>query len=62
MAAVKLEEVTEVKAVDALKGPGTNALVHNPFTFEEVTEVKAVDALKGPGTNALVHNPFAWGA
>jgi hypothetical protein len=54
------EPVQEQMPLDAPQGPGTNAIVHNPFAFEDVVEAAPLDAPQGPGTNALVHNPFAW--
>jgi hypothetical protein len=60
MESISFQEVTEAAPLSAPQGPGTNALVHNPFAFEEVTEAAPLSAPQGPGTNALVHNPFAW--
>lgn len=60
MEAIAFEAVREQAALDAPQGPGTNALVQNPFAFEAVAEAAPLDAPQGPGTNALVQNPFAW--
>jgi hypothetical protein len=32
---ITFEEVQEAPALDAPQGPGTNALVHNPFAWDE---------------------------
>ncbi|WP_214104930.1 streptamidine-related RiPP repeat protein [Acrocarpospora catenulata] len=59
---VRFQELTPQAVLPALQGPGTNALVHNPFKFEELAAEPVLPALQGPGTNALVHNPFSWSA
>ncbi|WP_045877305.1 streptamidine-related RiPP repeat protein [Pseudofrankia sp. DC12] len=59
---VLVEPVAAVAPVSAPQGPGTNALVHNPFVVEPVAAVAPVSAPQGPGTNALVHNPFVIGS
>jgi hypothetical protein len=35
MQELTFEEVQEVSPLDAPQGPGTNALVHNPFAWDE---------------------------
>jgi len=55
--------ITEISAGDVLsapQGPGTNALVHNPFAFDQIQSGDVLSAPQGPGTNALVQNPFAF--
>lgn len=59
---ITLEPVTSAAALSAPQGPGTNALVHNPFAFEAIAADGVLSAPQGPGTNALVHNPFAFDA
>lgn len=62
MKAVTVQEIASKAPLSAPQGPGTNALVHNPFAFEAVAAVAPLSAPQGPGTNALVHNPFAFSA
>ena len=60
MEQITMTELAPVSSLSAPQGPGTNALVHNPFAFEELAAVGSLSAPQGPGTNALVHNPFAF--
>jgi hypothetical protein len=60
MEQITMTEVETAFPLEAPQGPGTNALVHNPFAFEEVATAFSLEAPQGPGTNALVHNPFAF--
>ncbi|GLX38289.1 hypothetical protein Sros01_43620 [Streptomyces roseochromogenus] len=62
MQSLAFEELQADGSLAAPQGPGTNALVHNPFAFEELAADGSPAAPQGPGTNALVHNPFAWTA
>jgi hypothetical protein len=60
MEKITMTEVSTAGSLSAPQGPGTNALVHNPFAFEELAPSGSLSAPQGPGTNALVHNPFAF--
>ncbi len=60
MEEITMVEVPQADSLSAPQGPGTNALVHNPFAFEDVAPASSLSAPQGPGTNALVHNPFAY--
>ncbi|KQR86556.1 streptamidine-related RiPP repeat protein [Microbacterium sp. Leaf179] len=62
MQSITVEPITSAGVLSAPQGPGTNALVHNPFAFESITSAGVLSAPQGPGTNALVHNPFAFDA
>ena len=59
---ITLETIAPADVLSAPQGPGTNALVHNPFAFESIAPAGVLSAPQGPGTNALVHNPFAFDA
>ncbi|ALD12795.1 MULTISPECIES: streptamidine-related RiPP repeat protein [Clavibacter] len=56
---VSITRIAGDDVLSAPQGPGTNALVHNPFAVEAIAGDDVLSAPQGPGTNALVHNPFA---
>ena len=60
MSTIAMTPIAADASLSAPQGPGTNALVHNPFAFESIEVDAPLSAPQGPGTNALVHNPFAF--